>query len=527
MSVPVPSHPVAASVIAAPEGAAPRPADWVLVVLLTVLGLLPALASDWIGLLPAAGVASLLGVAIGVSLPRRQLPFVALALLASGCFLLSELVPAPARYLPLLLPGSAAAAGMLLAWNERLYRPTIPPPAALVPVCLYAAWAFVTTVSSTDRGTSLLYAMGIAATFVFVFGVAPDVLGAPWARRAIAVTVAGVGVVLAGFSLLLWATGPLHVLGRDLGLYVITEISVLGHATGLVVARASGPFAAPATPSLVLAIALAGALAARSWTVGRPRRLLTAAVVLILVGLALTMARAGWLAAGVAGGVVFVAQLFRRRFDGLAAVATLCLFGLLVALSLNLVSADARYDITAQRYGPTLAGLLPGADASSDSLEVRGGTSLSGRGEIWAASLQAIRQRPIVGSGPGTNPAALAPYLTGSNARYRGLTSHNTWLRAAVEMGLPGGALLILFQLAVLAIALRRLVRERTRFPSEDVALLAIFVGLMAGMIFESFLLGGLNYQSLVWAVAAALLVPAVPILGATRRRAGAPPPRR
>ena len=145
------------------------------------------------------------------------------------------------------------------------------------------------------------------------------------------------------------------------------------------------------------------------------------------------MARSGWLVAAIATGLYAALVLIRGRLDR-AAVLVAAVFGAAcILLSFNVLGARLRHDIEVSRYGPELTAPIPGADSE----QFRGGMDLSGRPLIWDASLDAIRARPVVGWGPGTNAQAIAPYLTGEAARFRGLTSHNTWLRAVSSLASP------------------------------------------------------------------------------------------
>src|SRR5690606_20923322 len=68
------------------------------------------------------------------------------------------------------------------------------------------------------------------------------------------------------------------------------------------------------------------------------------------------------------------------------------------------------------------------------SSQVRTG-DLTGRGRIWLAGLDAIRARPVVGSGAGTYATAVEPYL--GEAR----TAHNAFINVLAEDGGIGLAL--------------------------------------------------------------------------------------
>ena len=110
------------------------------------------------------------------------------------------------------------------------------------------------------------------------------------------------------------------------------------------------------------------------------------------------------------------------------------------------------------------------------------------------------------GFGPGNDVPALVPYLGGGGVHIQGLTSHSTWLRTGVEMGIPGLAFLI-GVLGAVAWAgrrgLRRLLDEGNAF---QLALIASVCGLIPAMTFETFLLGGVAFSSLYLTLAVGLI---------------------
>jgi len=149
--------------------------------------------------------------------------------------------------------------------------------------------------------------------------------------------------------------------------------------------------------------------------------------------------------------------------------------------------------------------------AAGDETPVRGGGGLSGREFLWKASEDAIKHRPILGYGPGNDVLAIDPYLSsnGVPAGYTltGLTSHSTWFRTAVEMGIPGLLFLIAIGLAVAWISVRRGLSARALPDATRIALGAAACGLLPAMTFETFLLGGVTFSSLLLAVALGLTV--------------------
>ena len=154
----------------------------------------------------------------------------------------------------------------------------------------------------------------------------------------------------------------------------------------------------------------------------------------------------------------------------------------------------------------------PGATAPPVRAAIRGGSGLTGRVELWRASIAATEQRPILGGGLGQVIVAIAPYVTPERS---GLTSHSTWFRMAVETGIPGLLALLAWVLASGALILRRLWRDpAARTDPVRLAFAGSFLGLTAAATFDTFLLGGVTFMNIYWALAAVLaaaaLAPAV-----------------
>ena len=398
----------------------------------------------------------------------------------------------------------------------------------------YAAAAGTLTITSTDQRLSLTYFGGIVLSLVTAFIAAPTLLKTATARFAFAATAGIIGVLLAMASIVLWLLGPVPAFDHSLGIYLVTELRIGEALTGLVIPRASGPYTVPGYQAFNLSIALFSLLAIRRMVGPRTRRALLVGITLIILAILMTMARTGWLVA-IVGALVFAAIVAERArsggssvprrtlVDGAALGAFVILGVTLGGLLTNTIGAEARYDLAEARYGDVAAGtteedivsgvVLPPAPGTGGTTPeppptaVRGGADFSSRGAIWAASLEAILERPLTGYGPGTNAQALAPFLTGANVIYRGLTSHSTWLRTALEMGIIGlVAMLGIVAATALTILRNRSVDARLLEPSTW-ALVAATAAIFVGQAIDTLLLGGLTYASLYWALAMGMLV--------------------
>lgn len=128
---------------------------------------------------------------------------------------------------------------------------------------------------------------------------------------------------------------------------------------------------------------------------------------------------------------------------------------------------------------------------------------LSGRDEVWRATVNLIGRRPLVGYGFGTGDQL----LKADRFRYfAGFTPHNAYLQILLELGVVGALLL----LAPLALGLRRVLgamREGAATP-EVAAFGAVLVGGLLDGIFEDvFEAAGSPFAPLIWLSCAVVLV--------------------
>ena len=461
------------------------------------------------------------GVVAGLLLRRRD-PGVAIAALLPATALVSTgLVQHSSEYMPAVACATAFAVGWAAGRAERRAAPAArdSPPLALAVFSAYLSWAALATSRSVDWRVSAVYLVGMAAVLALAFGLAPAHLASERARRRFLWVLVAIGIVsaLAGYAGA--ALGPISIFPGQTGQALLLELTLHGHPTGLIVPWVSGLYLAQGAQYQALVIGLAAALGARAGCVTGGRRRLTLAVVVMLPAALLTFSRAGWLMVAAAGAVVGLGQLARRRVDALPLWLGAAFALLAAALVMNQVGGNARFDLQAARgwsqaatpvdnaqAPPPVTGVHGTIDPSAGS-QVRGGADLSSRAVLWLASADAVRKRPLTGYGPGLDAVAIAPFIKSSYASYRGVTSHSTWLRTAVEMGVPGLALLVLVWLTVAGtVAIGWLRGRPLRDDPTLVALIAIVCALFVDQAVETYLLGGLTSASVVWALALGVL---------------------
>ena len=460
--------------------------------------------TSWLPVLVGATTRTTLGwlaaaaLALVVEKMTRQLiP----AALVAGLFVSSALVPSglvteATHYMPIAVTGGALALRVGLdAWRARRLSGLTAQP-VMVAVGLYLAWAAVTTLTSTDHRTSVIYLAGMVGVCALAFWAIPKMLTDRSAGEAVLATLGMLGVVIAVSVYVVAVVGAVDVFGRPVGDVQRVDLTVLGHATGVFFDRSSGVYMAPLEASVVMVIGIGSLLGWSVTRTGRPLLAARLAMVIMVPAILLTLDRTAWLAAIVATGAF--AALARAARLKAATAGVLCLF---FALFFLLVFSNV-IGVNAVLANTCTTNCAPG----SDEAPLRGGTGLTGREYLWLASIYAIETRPVFGFGPGNDVPALVPYLGGGGVHIQGLTSHSTWLRTGVEMGIPGLAFLI-GVLGAVAWAgrrgLRRLLDEGNAF---QLALIASVCGLIPAMTFETFLLGGVAFSSLYLTLAVGLI---------------------
>ena len=201
---------------------------------------------------------------------------------------------------------------------------------------------------------------------------------------------------------------------------------------------------------LVMAVPLTA-----GWLATCQRRWQRWAMGLLLLGqglaLLLTRSRGGWLALGATVPIVMTTWgMLRRAWRWVIAGVSLAVLGIALLLLLNLA---ARAEHPWAEW-PPLERLA--------SLHETDTGSTAARVTIWRASLHLIRQRPLLGHGPGTFAPAFARVYPPELIYYQGRQTmvdraHNEWLNLGVEMGALGLVAALWLQAAVWIAGLRRL----------------------------------------------------------------------
>jgi hypothetical protein len=481
-----------------------------------------AAAPLWVVLLAI----SLLAAALAAGTGRTEAAPLVLGLIPATLLANSGLVPAATYFVP---PASLGLGVVLWTIRWALLRRRLPPMpsrAFTAFAVLYLVAAAVATAFSIRPATSVPYLAAILIVVPVSLWLGPWLLSrSDLAESTLAlIVIAGVAATLIGLVLSL--TGPVLWFDRWLGAYLANELTFYAQPTGIILLRSAGPFLAPGGQALVLAPAILAALALRPRLAGRGRTLASLAVVVMVVGLLATFARVGWAAVIVGAALLALGPIRSRRVEVPSAVVSGVMALAFVGLWVNALGADYRPDLTELRNRAAIAtpqgdgeagepvpeiptpetpgGVQP--DGQPPRFVTRGGSEMSGRLEIWSASIQAIADSPWVGYGPGTNAIAVEPYLQGESRRFVGLTSHNTWLRTWVELGIVGIVAFAGVAFTALLLAVRR-IAARGRATWFQLGLVAMLLGLAVAQGFETLLLGGVGLPSFVWALVAGLLV--------------------
>ena len=286
----------------------------------------------------------------------------------------------------------------LVAWG-RLSLPT----AVDRPLALMLAMLPVALWASADLSMSLpiLYlVVGEVAAFYGIVNWAHTGRRVRWLASAF--VVAGIAIGLLALAGTNWSSGKVLSLAQvyaRLPNVIIPQLNALGFSPNLVGGMVG----------VLIPVTVAQFLFGR----GRVARLLAGAAS-VLLGLALVLSQSRGALIGVGLAFVVMGVLRDRRFW-------------LVVFAAGLIAGAATYQIGLQRTVAFLSG--------STSVE-----SIHGRFEVWERAIYMIQDFPFTGIGLGTfekvTPLLYPLFTIGPDAGVP--HSHNVYLQAGVEYGLPG-----------------------------------------------------------------------------------------
>lgn len=245
-------------------------------------------------------------------------------------------------------------------------------------------------------------------------------------------------------------------------MYAVSTAGSLSASFGgsIIEGRLTGTFSHPNELGSFCAMA---ALVAAGTAIGAPSRVMRYSLALcipvLLLGLTLSFARGAWI--GLVGGTLFLLVTLpeARRATLLFALPLI-----VVALSVGSLTTTGKTQI---QTVSTRLGALSETSPYDD------------RHQIWSEALREIRERPIVGGGPGSFPVT-STRSTSVVATVSAEHAHNLPLTWAAEVGIPA-VLLILGLVVSLAVDSRRAARiVRRRGDTQGRALLA---GLQAALV--------------------------------------------
>ncbi|MFN9619330.1 MAG: IctB family putative bicarbonate transporter [Synechococcaceae cyanobacterium] len=215
-----------------------------------------------------------------------------------------------------------------------------------------------------------------------------------------------------------------------------------------------GGFLLPTLPLAVVALL--------RWP-GRPRRLFAlASLVLGLVALVLTYSRGAWMGMVAALATIALLLVLRRSRTWPPLWRRLFPLLLLVGGSAALVLLVAAVEPLRVR----VLSLLAGREDSSNNFRIN----------VWSAALEMIRDRPLLGIGPGNNAFNLI-YPLYQQPKFNALSAYSIPLEWAVEAGIPGLLAGVGLFLCAMRTGLRQLAGDGPLLlPS--LATVAMFMGL-------------------------------------------------
>ncbi|PKQ15093.1 MAG: hypothetical protein CVT67_11170 [Actinobacteria bacterium HGW-Actinobacteria-7] len=285
----------------------------------------------------------------------------------------------------------------------------------LVVICALYALGFLAAMKNTSFTTGLqLYLDQIVVPFALLFVAARADVDQQTVKRVLLVTIA-LGVVWSGIGIYEFVAGRSLFAPGGVLLWARESYS-----------RVGGSFINPA--ALGTAIGISTVVVMGSRLVGGMRSYLRVAVVaLCVIGLAVTLTRASWLAAAIG---VLVVGLF---------------------MGMRGVVAWAGAGIAASGVGYVMLQFL-GESALIQRLTGEG--PVFNRIIVYVASLKLIADHFVLGVGLGMFAPAILPYMgpvgeVGASYGIGVFAAHNSILYAAAEIGVPGTLLLVLAWIVV------------------------------------------------------------------------------
>ncbi len=318
---------------------------------------------------------------------------------------------------------------------------------------LYFTGMVVSTFMGIDLSTSIRYVLGVPAVLLV------SVVIIPWAIHNRLTSFAAILRVIALTGVVVAIAGGVAAIVYHKGFPV-----PVGHH---ILLAWQWPFANKNTFGMLLTFALPSSfyLALDPHEDQTVRFGWFFASILLLIGVALSYSRSSWIASLI-GLIMFVTFYFGKR-------------GFFSILGVGLV----------------LLGALI-AKTGIHKWELLWKKGLDGRILLWKAGLKAMQHHWIWGVGPGNSPLALKPFVPHI---YVGLTPADSILRSAVELGLVG----LLLWLVFIGVGMIGLLTRRPWKKSnwEDNALFSVMLASLAQQMVESILIGGVSFGDFFFTV--------------------------
>ncbi|MGB3237546.1 MAG: IctB family putative bicarbonate transporter [Geitlerinemataceae cyanobacterium] len=315
-------------------------------------------------------------------------------------------------------------------------------------VLLYWGIATVATAMSPVKNAAMV-GWAKLTLFLLLFALCARVLRSPRLRSALISLYLHIATIVSVYGLRQWFfkaealatwTDPTSQMAGVTRVY-----SYLGNPNLL---------AAYLIPAVLLAVA--AAFAWRGWL---PKALAVTMVLVNSACLVLTFSRGGWIGL-VAGGFVLVLLLvywwsvkLPSRFQKWAIPATLGTSAVVLLLAIALV----------EPVRMRVASIFAGREDSSNNFRMN----------VWMAALDMVRDRPILGIGPG-NTAFNQVYPLYMRPKYSALSAYSVPLEIAVETGFIGLFAFLWLLLVTLNFGIRQLQRLREMESCEGYWLIAI-----------------------------------------------------
>jgi len=351
-------------------------------------------------------------------------------------------------------------------------------------IVVFLIWSLIALPFSHNKLVSSFYILGGSAVFYSGFVLVKERIDQIWFKKMLLV-ISTVGVVAAVFSSIFIFLGQVFPNFSSVFLSVDVNLGVISIKDVPVL---ESYYQHPNTFALLLFYSLVATIALALLTKGkRTHRFIIASFCILLVSLVLTFSRTSVIGASIFSLLISPIAFRKKNYLPLVSLFLLVLSFMVITFASLYIGESAAVAL-AQGEGEKQVVI----NSDSSVRQQLSKSTLSNRQRLWESSINIIKQNPIFGVGLGNSVKALEQDLPEISSRYRGLSSHNTYLRVAVESGIVGLAIYLSLLASLGILFLKKLKKLRTLHW----VILAFIISMLSIQLVETTFLLGTAFRS-------------------------------